>query len=72
MIVPLLNCATSVFAGFVIFSILGAMAYELGKPVAEVVDERKYWIFFLNDIFVIFKNFVAVVVELFEINYYYV
>ena len=41
MIVPLLNCATSVFAGFVIFSILGAMAFELGKEVKDVIAERK-------------------------------
>ena len=41
LIVPLLNCATSIFAGFVIFSILGNMAWQVGKPVGEVVDERK-------------------------------
>lgn len=40
LIVPLLNCATSIFAGFVIFSILGFMAHELKKPVGEVVAEQ--------------------------------
>ena len=42
LIVPMLNCATSIFAGFVIFSILGFMAHELKKPVGEVVAERKF------------------------------
>ncbi|XP_041476056.1 sodium- and chloride-dependent glycine transporter 1-like [Lytechinus variegatus] len=40
MIVPIANCATSVFAGFVIFSILGHMAHVLNKPVGSVVDEQ--------------------------------
>ncbi|XP_070552983.1 sodium- and chloride-dependent glycine transporter 1-like [Ptychodera flava] len=37
-IIPLLNCATSVFAGFAIFSVLGFMAYETGQDVEDVVD----------------------------------
>ena len=39
MIVPLINCATSIFAGFVIFSILGFMAHEAGTTVDKVVTQ---------------------------------
>ncbi|KAJ8039493.1 Sodium- and chloride-dependent glycine transporter 2 [Holothuria leucospilota] len=39
IIVPLVNCLTSVFSGFVIFSIVGFMAYELNQPVESVVAE---------------------------------
>ncbi|XP_059507486.1 sodium- and chloride-dependent neutral and basic amino acid transporter B(0+)-like isoform X4 [Stegostoma tigrinum] len=37
-IVCVANCATSVFAGFVIFSVLGHMAHVQDKPVSEVVQ----------------------------------
>ncbi|XP_038631339.1 sodium- and chloride-dependent neutral and basic amino acid transporter B(0+)-like [Scyliorhinus canicula] len=38
IIVCVANCATSVFAGFAIFSVLGHMAHVQDKPVPEVVQ----------------------------------
>lgn len=37
VIIGLANCATSFFAGFVVFSFVGFMAYELDRPVGDVV-----------------------------------
>ncbi|XP_063072268.1 sodium- and chloride-dependent neutral and basic amino acid transporter B(0+)-like [Engraulis encrasicolus] len=37
IVVCVTNCATSIFAGFAIFSILGHMAHVYNKPVEEVV-----------------------------------
>ncbi|XP_074657133.1 sodium- and chloride-dependent glycine transporter 1-like [Tubulanus polymorphus] len=36
LIVPFINCGTSIYAGFVIFSVLGFMAHEKHTTVAEV------------------------------------
>ncbi|KAM9127787.1 sodium- and chloride-dependent neutral and basic amino acid transporter B(0+) [Pangshura tecta] len=38
IVVCLVNCLTSVFAGFAIFSVLGHMAFLADRPVSEVVD----------------------------------
>lgn len=36
-----INCGTSVFAGFVLFSLVGFLAHTMNQKVQDVVDEGK-------------------------------
>ncbi|XP_005102026.2 sodium- and chloride-dependent neutral and basic amino acid transporter B(0+) [Aplysia californica] len=39
LIIPIINCLTSLYAGFAIFSVLGFMAETAGTPVANVTTD---------------------------------
>ena len=43
IIVSCINCGTSFFAGFVVFSVLGFMAKTLNVKVGEVVTSGELW-----------------------------
>ena len=47
--VPFINCGTSIYAGFVIFSMLGYIADYKGVEVADVVDEgrKETWMYYI-------------------------
>ncbi|XP_053692476.1 sodium- and chloride-dependent glycine transporter 2 [Sabethes cyaneus] len=36
VLIPIVNCSTSIFAGFVVFSVLGYMSHQTGLPVSTV------------------------------------
>jgi hypothetical protein len=52
MIIPFINSGTSIFAGFVTFSVLGFMAREKGMTVDEVATQGKMY-YYSSDVFLI-------------------
>ena len=41
IMIPIINCSTSIYAGFVIFSVLGYMSTEKGVDIAEVATDGR-------------------------------
>lgn len=49
LIVAIGNALTSIFSGFVIFSIVGYLAHELNKSVDAVVDQGTFFYVFCGN-----------------------
>ena len=43
LVVAVINGATSIFAGFVVFSFLGYLSYELEEPIEDVATSGSYF-----------------------------
>ena len=42
VMIAVINCATSIFAGFVIFSVIGYMAKKAGVDVEEMANQGMF------------------------------
>jgi solute carrier family 6 amino acid transporter-like protein 5/7/9/14 len=51
VVIACANCATSLYAGFVVFSFVGFMAEELGKSVSHVAKTGTNHDYFATKIF---------------------
>jgi hypothetical protein len=56
MIIPFINSGTSIFAGFVTFSVLGFMAREKGMTVDEVATQGKMY-YYLSDVLLRYTDY---------------
>ena len=68
VIVAFINCGTSVFAGFAIFSLLGFMAHQTNQPVDKVAAGGKNCTLIPNSLFldvIVYRSPVMFVVKLF-------
>ena len=68
MLVPLINCGTSIFAGFVIFSVLGFLANQKGSTVHDVVSQGKSLIFITIIIIIIIINYLTFLIAIENIS----
>lgn len=49
VMIPLINCFTSFYSGFVTFSVLGFMAHQKNTTVAEVAEGGKNSFFHMKE-----------------------